>query len=61
MSDFAHDLLVKGFRMRPLGALHDDLSGTFEGVTTFVGPLFAGPSHLGRASRPSRSEVERLR
>ena len=60
MSDFRHDLLVKGFRMRPLGALHDDLSGTFAGVTTFVGPLFAGPSHLGRASRPSRLRRSKL-
>ena len=53
---FCHDLLFKGFNLRPFGALHDDQGGTFAGVTTFHVPLFAGPSHLGRASWPSRSE-----
>ena len=59
MLEFLHDLLVKGFNLRPLGALHDDLSGTFDGVTTFVVPLFAGPSHLGRAYRPSRLSIDK--
>jgi len=53
-TDFSHRLRVKGFHLRPLGGLYDHLSGSCGSVTSFLVPLFGGPSHLGRAYQPSR-------